>query len=185
MKRADQILLILFACTLTGCAGQLYTYDDPDRACKGGDCAGEYPGILVYPLVESVDYYIQDKILAAKGELTHWVNGPAGKACTPTLAEERKLVPDVSTQKLIAYDSAFFETSSFSVDLNANGTLSKVGTSSTPGGKSLVDSLVSIATTVKTLNHGEQEAAIAGIVPDDSLPLCSHGRVWVPTSIIQ
>lgn len=167
-----------------GCAGQLYTFKTPDKACENNDCDGKYPGVLIYPLVESVEVYIQDKILGPKGELTHWINGPAGQACTPTLLEERKLVPKIDEERLISYESAFFEISTFSVDLNANGTLAKVGTASTPGGKNLVDSLVSLSTTVKTLNHGQQKAAVSGLKPDDSLPLCSHGRVWVPNDVL-
>ncbi|MEN7344288.1 MAG: hypothetical protein AAAFM81_15155 [Pseudomonadota bacterium] len=165
--------------TLSGCAGQLYTHTNPNTACKDGDCKGTYPGVLFHPLTVKKSVYLQDRILNSKGELTHWITGPDGKKCLPTVVEESKLVADTTQQWLVRYDAAFFESSTFNVELKPDGTLSKVGASSTPGGKALVDSLVSLATTVKTLNHGQVEAFVEQD-PATADPLCSHGKLSLP-----
>ena len=76
------------------------------------------------------------------------------------------------------YDPAFFETSTFTVKLSAQGTLSEVGTSSTSEGKPLFDSLTGLTITLRTLNHGVATSSFAG--DPSNKPLCSHGKVFLP-----
>lgn len=180
-------LIPIILLSATGCAGKLYTYDDPNKACENDKCKGVYPGVLVFPRTVVIQNFMQDKILGSKGEVTHWVNGPEGQACTPTHLQEERIAPDTEGKKrLIRYKPAFFETSELSVDLNADGTLSEVATSSTPGGESLVDSIVSLATTVRMLNATEIEGIkIPEYSPNLALPLCSHGRVHMPEDVVK
>jgi len=120
---------------------------------------------------------VQDRILNSKGEITHFASATGDKACIPTRVTEEKLIPDPNNQYLVQYDPAFFETSTFSVKLSPQGTLSEVGTTSTPGGKSLVESFTGLATTVKMLNHGPEKSQL--VEDFENKPLCSHGRISV------
>jgi len=167
---------------LSGCAGNLYTHTIKDSACvvESGKCSGKYNGVLFRPLIKHSETYMQDRILNAKGEVTHFAGASGDKECVPTSVTEEKLIPDPDPDNLhvVEYDSAFFETSTFSVKLSAQGTLSEVGTSSTPGGKSLVESFTGLATTIKTLNHGVATSSFLGD-PSNKL-LCSHGKVFLP-----
>ena len=176
-----KITLVLGLLSLIGCSGKLYTHTKLANVCDKEEYKERYSGVIYYPRIAVEDKYIQDKILNSKGELTHFMNGPDGKSCAPTGIIEKKIAPDMCNPRLLQYDTAIFESSTFSVELNADGTLSKVGTSSTSGGKSLVDSIVSIATTVKLLNHGHKQQAVVGVTQDKSLPLCSHGKISVPS----
>ncbi len=173
-------LPLLGSVILSGCAGNLYTHTAKDSACikKNQKCTGTYNGIFYRPLIKHTETYMQDRILNSKGEVTHFAGGAGNKACVPTAVTEEKLIPDPDNQFVVQYDPAFFETSTFTVKLSAQGTLTEVGTSSTPGGKSLVDSFTGLATTIKTLNHGVATSSFVGD-PSDKL-LCSHGKVFLP-----
>jgi hypothetical protein len=174
-------LFVLFFALLYGCSGTLYTYINKDDACvkANGVCTNKYEGILYRPLVLQEDTYIQDKILNSKGEVTHFAGGDGEKKCIPTRVKEQKLVPDLTREYIVQYDSAFFETSEFSIDLNANGTLSKVGTTSTPGGKALVESLTSLATSARTFTHAYQPADLDAVAGVSAAPFCSHGKITI------
>lgn len=180
MKKVNVLFfLLLGAIILSGCAGNLYTHTKKDSACvkDNQECKGTYNGVLYRPLVKYKETYTQDRILNLKGEVTHFLSGAGDKACVPITVTEEKLIPDPDNQYVVQYDPAFFETSTFTVKLSAQGTLSEVGTSSTPGGKSLVDSLTGLATTIKTLNHGV--AMTSDNEGKGNSPLCSHGKVFL------
>jgi len=169
--------LVVMMSLLSACSGNLYTYKNPQNACvmKDDTCSGKYEGILYRPLIKDDQTFLRDRILDAKGVLTHYVGADDGKACFPIMVTETKLIPDPDNEYLVQYDSAFFEESKFSVKLTPQGTLSEIGSSSTPGGKALVDSFVGIATTVKTLNHGAVKASSYGI--QGTKPLCTQGNI--------
>jgi len=179
MNFIKKLSLVPVALMLNGCSGSLYTYTNAEDACikENGICT-KYEGVLYRPLELRVDKYIQDKILNAEGEVTHFAGGVGDKSCEPTEVTEEKLAPSLTKEYLIQYDSAFFETSEFSVDLSANGTLSKVGTSSTPGGKSLIESFTGLATSARTFTHGYKSEKL---INDGKTvaPLCSHGRISI------
>ena len=181
MKKSYWLTLPVFASIiLSGCAGNLYTHTTKDSACvkDSGSCSGTYKGVFYRPLIKHSETYMQDRILNSKGEVTHFAGGAGDKACVPTAVTEEKLIPDPDKEYVVQYDPAFFETSTFTVKLSAQGTLSEVGTSSTPGGKSLVDSFTGLATTIKTLNHGVVSSSFVG--DPAGKPLCSHGKVFLP-----
>ncbi|MDO6447263.1 hypothetical protein Q4493_15950 [Colwellia sp. 1_MG-2023] len=164
---------------LSGCAGNLYTHTSKSSTCveDDGKCTGVYKGITYRPLLKYTETYTQDRVLDSKGVVTHFAGADGDKACVPTVVTEEKLIPDPDNEYMIQYDPAFFETSTFTVKLSPLGTLSEVGTSSTPGGKALVESFTGLATTIKTLNHGPVSSSFV----DDSSNklLCSHGKVFL------
>jgi len=175
------VISLLFFTNLYGCSGTLYTYSKIDDACVSVNdkCSNKYEGVRYRPLVLQTDTYIQDRILNSKGEVTHFAGGTGNKKCVPTKVEEQKLAPDLNNEFIIQYDSAFFETSKFSVELNADGTLSKVGTSSTPGGKALVESITGFATSARTFTHAYQPADFDEGLGTTPAPFCSHGKITI------
>jgi len=172
-------ICIIFTLTLTlflsACAGKLYTHTDIKKQC-GASCNGSYEGVFVRPLVPYRITFDQDRILDGEGKLTHFSGGSEGKNCEPIRYTEIKLIPDPLNQNLVQYDSAIFESSTFSVKLTEAGTLSEVGTSSTPGGKALSESLIGLATTIKILNHGHDATKSGNKLKPLPIPSCSHGR---------
>lgn len=170
--------ITIFCAMLSGCAGSLYTHTNVSSACinQNGKCTGVYEGVLYRPLIKYTETYLQDRILNSEGDITHFANAKnSEKSCIPTRVEEEKLIPDPDNQYLVQYDPAFFETSTFTVKLSPQGTLSEVGTTSTPGGKSLVESFTGLATTIKMLNHGPEKPQSLDDV--ENRPFCSHGRI--------
>jgi len=180
MKNKSLILISAAIFFLSGCAGNLYTYSNKDAACVKEDekCAGKYKGVLYRPLIKHEETYIQDRILNAKGEVTHFSGAEGKKECVPTEVTEERLIPDPDNEYVVQYDSAFFETSTFSVKLSPLGTLNQVGTSSTPGGKALIESFIGLAATIKTLNHGVTSSSYIG--DHSNKLLCSHGKISIP-----
>ena len=175
-------LIFLTFLLLSSCAGKIKTYSSPKVSCdrQGDNC--HYEGVFYRPLVQRDRVFVHDRILAAKETLTHHMLGKDGERCTPVKVTVTELVPS-KQEFLINYDPAFFEGSTFSVDLNANGTLSKVGSSSTPGGKALVESLVSLATTREALLQGAMpEMEMNGGFDRSNDPFCSHGELGLPPS---
>ena len=166
---------------VSACAGQLYTHTNKHSACvrdRHGSCTDTYRGVLVRPLVKRTETYLQDRILNAKGEVTHFAGASGAQKCLPNKVTEEKMIPDPDREYVVEYDSAFFETTTFNVKLTAAGTLIEVGTSSTPGGKALVESLGGLVTTVTSLTESDDaetiQAAAALLAP-----LCSHGKIHV------
>ncbi len=175
------IATLAVALILSGCSGTLRTYTNPTTICPESSTNCHFEGVLYRPLIKSEKHYVRDRILDLKGNVTHHLTGEDGKRCTPIEVTEIILIPDPNNEYLISYDAAFFETAKFSVDLNPNGTLSKVGMESTPGGKSLAESLVTLATTAKALSHGEVAPAFDATDTDTSSdPFCSHGELAFP-----
>ena len=177
------LLLLALLLGLSGCSGTIYTYDNPVDACVETEHGCKYAGVLYRPLIPNERRFMHDRILDNAGKVTHHIFDSAGKKCRPVVVTVVELIPDPNNQHLITYDAEFFETAKFGVELNDNGTLSKVNSESTPGGKSLVDSLVSLVVTREAVLAGAGTPAMQGLIGDDdaaSFPFCSHGEISVP-----
>lgn len=166
---------------LVGCSGSIVVYKDADSACKDGACNG----VLFYQLVPTPDSYYLDRILDKDANLTHFSGWADSRKCEPLLVTEIKMLPS-SKPSLITYDAMLFETSKFSVDLAPNGALVKAGSEATPGAKMAVDTVATIATSVKTLRDtgvmsAEERKADIEQKLNSHVPLCSAGRVPVKT----
>lgn len=163
---------------VTGCTGKFYTVTDIEEACekrnKAENCI-KYNGVFVRPLKPVTERIIRDRILDDKGNVTHFINGKGQKECLPLEVEVTKLVADTTNNQIVHYEPGIFETSSFSLELNSDGTIKSVGTSSTHGGKALVESLVALKTTfdpkkVNSDKNGQEEKSV-------NAPYCSHGEL--------
>ncbi|MCW8877947.1 MAG: hypothetical protein OQK04_14910 [Kangiellaceae bacterium] len=156
--------------------------ESTDTACveENEKCNGTYNVILYWPLIKHSETFVQDRILNAKGEVTHFASREGDKGCISNSVTEEKLIPDPDTLYGVQYAPAFSETSTFTVKLSALGTLSEAGTTSTPGGKSLVESFTRLATTIKIPNHVPVETSSVG--DSKSKPMCSHGKILLPKS---
>jgi len=171
-------LITAVGITLSACSGTLSTITEIEKAClefDGSRCV-RYAGIIVRPLKKQPRRYIRDKILKTDGTVTHFENGAGAAGCQPVLIEEEVLAPALDEEYVIQYDPALFEIAEFSVNLNANGTISSVGTKSTSGGKTAADTLSVLATTGKLLSHGQGTDAKSNAGrAAPAMPACSHG----------
>lgn len=179
MKRMISAVTLL---GLVGCSGSIIVHENAETACVDGRCEG----VKFYQLVPTTEHYYLDRITGKDGALTHWAGGPDDKRCMPVLMTETKLLPS-SKASVITYDAQPFETSKFSVELAANGTLAKAGGESTPGAKMAADTLSTIATSAKTLRDsnvlGAEPKSMSWVDPLEAMAsgevLCSGGRVPV------
>lgn len=172
------VLLLLMALAASGCSGRLYTHTNIEEGCllKDGVCKETYKGVLYHPLTPQTRKFVRDRILDNEGNVTHHMHGGAATKCDPVAMVATVLAPDQRTH-LLQYDSAFFETSKFTVAMFQNGALSSVGTESTPGGKALVESLEILSGFVTGV---EGDAAEQELMDDQFVtgaPWCSHGEL--------
>ena len=82
---------------------------------------------------------------------------------------------DISQQQIVQYSPGLFESSSFSLTLNSNGTIKSVGTTSTHGGKALVESLVALNNTFDPNDTGSESNDTGDAL--NNAPHCSHGEL--------
>ncbi|MBI6616065.1 hypothetical protein YA0729_25315 [Pseudomonas simiae] len=138
----ERVLIFSVIAVLAGCSGKVITHTScSDNICKG---------VPFYTMKEVTDRYFYDRILDADGKAIRVAGKPSGQDCIPVEVEERKLVVS-STANYIYYDAGIFETSKFSVDLNTNGTISKVSTESTPAIKETAEAIAALATAYRTV----------------------------------
>lgn len=137
------IALAATTLVLTGCSGKIVTY----TSCTAGECKG----VPFYKMKEVTDRYVYDRIIGADGKAIRIAGGPTGKDCILVQVEEKKLIATDTTNYLY-YDAGFFETSKFAVDVNPNGTISKVSTESTPAIKETAEVIATLATAYRTIN---------------------------------
>lgn len=144
-------LLIAILVVLAGCSGRVVTYDS--GACKEHRCNG----VPIYVLAEKTTTYRYDRILGKDGDIVRISGDRNGNSCNQVEVTEQKLVP--SEQKYLGYEPGIFETSKFNVDLNANGTVSKVGVESTPAVKETAEAIAALVTSYRTLHPLEAKSA--------------------------
>ncbi|MBB3103745.1 hypothetical protein [Azomonas macrocytogenes] len=189
------ISLLIAAIFLSGCSGYLYTYPDANYFCHNDEGnknldkndifkCNKYEGVLYYPLKNNESKYYLNQITNDKNEIVKYY--PADtfeKLCKPVNVTETKMVSDYDNPSLIQYKPAFFETSKFNVELDNNGRLIKVGSDSTPGGKTMAETaaiVVSTVASVVTLMAARPENLMLANKIDkvlESVPQCTTGKV--------
>ncbi|MCV4285108.1 hypothetical protein [Pseudomonas capsici] len=145
MKR---LFFVAIAVGLAGCSGKVITH----TSCKDNICKG----VPFYTMKEVTDRYFYDRILDADGKAIKIAGQPEGQNCDLIEVEEQKLVVS-GVANYVYYDAGVFETSKFAVELNSNGTISKVSTESTPAIKETAEAIAALATaytTVKPVKAG-------------------------------
>jgi hypothetical protein len=165
------VLMILIL--LTGCAGNLYTYVDPEP-----DSNKRIKGVVVY----------QPRTLTLKYETTHFQD-ESGKIigssdegkCVPIPSYEIIYAPDYGKRYTIFYDAGPFETKKFSLELD-KGVLTKLNYESTSTAKEALDVLQGILGTAKEI-AGTIPKAIP--TPGEGKPPCNVGKKIVSLSNIE
>ncbi|CRM76413.1 hypothetical protein [Pseudomonas sp. 24 E 13] len=136
---------------LTGCSGAVYTVPNPKI-----DADGRIKGVLVYGYQVVDKKTSLDRIRNPKtGEITHSAYKKKGTSeyCEPDARVDRVAVADYSKPYAVQYDQAWFEAAKFSVTLD-KGMLASVGTESTPGPKTAVESLQALASLREDVLNG-------------------------------
>lgn len=138
----ERLLILSVMAVLAGCSGKVVTH----TSCRENICKG----VPFYTMKEVTDRYFYDRILDTDGKAIRVAGKPSGQDCSPMEVEEQKLVVS-STANYIYYDAGVFETSKFGVELNSNGTISKVSTESTPAIKETAEAIAALATAYRTI----------------------------------
>lgn len=146
------IALVAAGAALVGCSGKISTY----TSCTESICKG----VPFYTMKEVSQPYVYDRILGADGKAIRIAGDTTGKDCEQVEGDETKLVVS-EVPNYVYYDAGFFETSKFGVELNSNGTLSKVSTESTPAIKETAEAIATLATAYRTVKP-VQSHALAG-----------------------
>lgn len=138
------ILVVLSFALLAGCAGKLYTIENPKP-----DASGRINGVIVYQpqymifVIETTQ--AQDKNGNVVGE-----SESKEKPCKPVRSFEAVSVPDYTKPYAVGYDAALFESYKFSLELD-KGVITKVNNDSTSGAKDVLDAFKGILGTAKEL----------------------------------
>ncbi|ARU57246.1 hypothetical protein OLMES_3205 [Oleiphilus messinensis] len=150
-------LLISIVVVLSGCAGKIYTVQDPQFE------NGKTEGVLFYGYKPVEKKVLFDRIRHPKtGNITHSMYEVPGSAkyCAPNVITKKVIEADYSTVYAIKYEAGLFETNKFGVELD-KGTLKSVNSESTPGVKTAVESLQGIASLREDILDGFVEASDA------------------------
>ncbi|MCO8166828.1 hypothetical protein NJC40_03425 [Pseudomonas sp. 21LCFQ02] len=159
-----QIFLAVMAMGLVGCSGHVVTYQGERQACKDGKCEG-IPFRKVEPAIAQRTL---NTIPASADSKARYSNKTGDEGCVEVL--DVTIVNAASKDvSYISYQPGLFEYAEFSVDLNPNGTLSKVGVVPVAGLKEAAESVASIASAYKLVNE-----ANALSVKSAGLPKCTH-----------
>lgn len=141
------VLVVLSIGLLAGCAGKLYTIENPKP-----DSSGRINGVIVYqpkPMVFVIETtQAQDKNGNVVGE-----SESEEKPCKPVRSFEVVSVPDYTKPYAVGYDAALFESYKFSLELD-KGVITKVNNDSTSGAKDVLDVFKGILGTAKDLVKG-------------------------------
>ena len=157
------VILVLF----TGCAGKLYTYDNPQP-----DREGRIEGIIVYQPRTLVLAYATTHFQNAEGRI---VGSSADRTCIPILSYEIIYAPDYGKRSAIYYDAGLLETKKFSLELD-KGVVSKINYESTSTAKEALDVLQGIIGTAKEVAG----ATPRGIQPRaGEIPPCNVGKTVI------
>jgi hypothetical protein len=152
------ILVVLSFALLAGCAGQLYTIENPKP-----DASGRINGVIVYqpkPMVFVIETtQAQDKNGNVVGESDE-------KTCKPVKSFEVVSVPDYTKPYAVGYDAALFESYKFSLELD-KGVITKVNNDSTSGAKDILDAFKGILGTAKEFVKAWEPG---------KLPACNAGK---------
>lgn len=136
-----KLLTVFFVLFLTGCAGKIYTVQNPQFD------SGKTEGVLFYGYKAVEKKILFDRIRHSKtGDITHSLYEVPGSAkyCAPNVIIKKVYEADYSKTYAIKYEAGLFETNKFGVELD-KGILKSVNSESTPGVKTAVESLQGIA----------------------------------------
>ncbi|MBU2620715.1 MAG: hypothetical protein KKD92_00155 [Proteobacteria bacterium] len=150
------ILVVLSFTLLAGCAGKLYTIENPKP-----DSNGRINGVIVYqpkPMVFVIETtQAQDK----NGNV---IGSSDDGTCKPVKSFEVVSVPDYTKPYAVGYDSALFESYKFSLELD-KGVITKVNNDSISGAKDVLDAFKGILGTAKDIMKVKE-----------FLPACNAGK---------
>ncbi len=155
------ILVVLSFALLAGCAGKLYTIENPKP-----DASGRINGVIVYqpkPMVFVIETtQAQDKngnVIGSSDEGT----------CKPVKSFEVVSIPDYTKPYAVGYDAALFESFKFSLELD-KGVITKVNNDSTSGAKDVLDVFKGILGTAKEVVTAVKAGELG------KLPACNAGK---------
>lgn len=139
------ILVVLSFVLLAGCAGKLYTIENPKP-----DANGRINGVIVYQ-PQYMIFVIETT--QAQDEKGNVVGESDKNTCKPVKSFEAVSVPDYTKPYAVGYDPALFESYKFSLELD-KGVITKVNNDSTSGAKDVLDAFKGILGIAKEFVKG-------------------------------
>jgi hypothetical protein len=150
------LLVVLSLGLLAGCAGKVYTTENPKP-----DSCGRINGVIVYqpkPMIFVIETtQAQDK----NGNV---VGSSDERTCKPVKSFEVVSVPDYTKPYAVGYDAALFSSHKFSLELD-KGVITKVNNESTSAAKDTVDVVKGVLGTAKEF-----------VKERDFVPACNAGK---------